>query len=121
MHGARHRLSEPRSAGKAPAVCFSSQRVTSVGDSFLFILACGPLHTHRQEKNCAHKNATSLGFYVLTCVSRQKLVRVFRCRSPAGGSSPANVSTTTPATTLGNASSWSSHSWGSLLTLAGKV
>src|SRR5262249_7511000 len=67
--------SEPRSAGKAPAVCFSSQRVTSVGDSFLFILACGPLHTHRQEKNCAHKNATSLGFYVLTCVSRQKLAR----------------------------------------------
>src|SRR6516162_3468677 len=48
MHGARRRLSEPRIAGKAPTVWFSSQRLTSVGDSFLLMYTCGLSHTYCQ-------------------------------------------------------------------------
>src|SRR5215831_5102785 len=72
-HGARRRLSEPRMAGKAPAAWFSSQRLTSVGDSFLFMFTCVLSHTYCQVENSHQKNATSPGFYVLTSVSRQKL------------------------------------------------
>ena len=73
MHGARRRLSEPRIAGKAPTVWFSSQRLTSVGDSFLLMYTCGLSHTYCQVENSCQKNATNPGFYVLTSVSRQKL------------------------------------------------
>src|SRR5262250_3834453 len=72
-HGARRRLSEPRIAGKAPRVCFSSQRTTSEGDSLLLILTCALLHTYCQEQNFWQKNATNPEFYELSCVSRQKL------------------------------------------------
>src|SRR6516164_7869516 len=86
MHGARRRLSEPRIAGKAPTVWFSSQRLTSVGDSFLLMYTCGLSHTYCQVENSCQKNATNPGFYVLTSVSRQKLVNslhVRRCGAPA--------------------------------------
>jgi hypothetical protein len=59
--------------GKAPAVWFSSQRLTSAGDSFLLMLMCVLSHTYGQEENSCQKNATNPGFYVLSCVFRHKL------------------------------------------------
>src|SRR5262249_4281879 len=72
----RRRLSEPRIAGKAPAVWFSSQRLTSVGDSFLLMYTCGLFHTYCQAENSCQKNATNPGFYVLTSVLGQKLAKL---------------------------------------------
>src|SRR5215470_5243915 len=76
MHGARRRLSEPRIAGKTPEVWLSSQRLTSAGDSVLLILTCALSHTCLSRENSPKKHARNTQFYVLSWVSRQKLVRL---------------------------------------------
>src|SRR5262252_6369242 len=83
MHGARRKLSEPRIAGKAWAVWLSSQRLTSAGDSLLFIPACVISRTFRQEGKAIRDTCKKSRILraILRIETETSLGRGFNCAS----------------------------------------